>query len=561
MKKLLTVLTILILLTNPVLAQTTPEVPGFRCQTRMSDVAENDNLCYYVNLLYYNGIISGYSDDTYRQNNPVTRAEFSKYIARTFRFHRDMSTEIEEGEFFPDVNEDNVFFDDIYSLRKDGIILGYSDGTFKPDEFVTRGQAAKFLANSLEKLWQKRILESTEVSFSDLAEENVFRTHILKLKKLSEGEHELDQITNVNSTGYRSDDFVTREELAKMVANTYMISGIERYSKLPQLSRLSDGMQYDERKVDGKTTLMEFEDMGIIVLKTTGDFEFMYNRTDLKSLTQVAEENDFKFAINGSYFGAFNRQRSLREVIEDPDLDYIIVEGVDTYLNVRSEPDVEEDNIVGRLDNGHTAEKTGENDEWFEIKYNEESAWVSKDYSRDANLDTDTKPFWEYLHAGFLNYYGEHMFPLKVPGEDSQVTHVVRYDTEGNDVDIYDHDEFKPSSSGEDRYVEFQTGPLLLRDSIFQNEFMDNSKNGNIRRPRNIIFTTDNGKTKYFIIAKDSYKYHELLHVALNLQPLRGKLYDGISLDGGSSIMIYSEKYPEYSYLSYKRLPLIIGFK
>jgi len=49
------------------------------------------------------------------------------------------------GGTFPDVSLNYWAFTQIEDLVKRGVIAGYSDGTFKPDEIVTRGQFAKML--------------------------------------------------------------------------------------------------------------------------------------------------------------------------------------------------------------------------------------------------------------------------------------------------------------------------------------------------------------------------------------------------------------------------------
>ncbi|MFC3885764.1 S-layer homology domain-containing protein [Bacillus songklensis] len=51
---------------------------------------------------------------------------------------------------FKDVSETNVHFDAIDILSDEGIINGYSDGTFKPNNNISRGQVAKIFARMIE---------------------------------------------------------------------------------------------------------------------------------------------------------------------------------------------------------------------------------------------------------------------------------------------------------------------------------------------------------------------------------------------------------------------------
>lgn len=52
---------------------------------------------------------------------------------------------------FSDVKKANGYYEDIELLVKEGIVGGYEDGTFKPNEPVTRGQMSKIIANVIRK--------------------------------------------------------------------------------------------------------------------------------------------------------------------------------------------------------------------------------------------------------------------------------------------------------------------------------------------------------------------------------------------------------------------------
>ena len=50
---------------------------------------------------------------------------------------------------FTDVLYTNTHFENIMEMYSRGFISGYADKTFRPNNYVTRGQAAKMLANVL----------------------------------------------------------------------------------------------------------------------------------------------------------------------------------------------------------------------------------------------------------------------------------------------------------------------------------------------------------------------------------------------------------------------------
>ena len=49
------------------------------------------------------------------------------------------------GEPFPDVDENAYYSDSVYKMRSLGVVTGYDDGNFGPNDFVTRGQLVTIL--------------------------------------------------------------------------------------------------------------------------------------------------------------------------------------------------------------------------------------------------------------------------------------------------------------------------------------------------------------------------------------------------------------------------------
>ncbi len=97
------------------------------------------------------GIISGYSDGTFRPNNPITRAEATKIIVNVLREIGQVDENATYIHNFPDVDESNKFLEYISILNTidvggEKIMQGYSDGTFRPDQNITRGEFSKIAA-------------------------------------------------------------------------------------------------------------------------------------------------------------------------------------------------------------------------------------------------------------------------------------------------------------------------------------------------------------------------------------------------------------------------------
>lgn len=114
-------------------------------QTTFSDVQANSEMGQAVSNLVNRGIISGYKDGTYRPNQVITRAQAAKILAGVLQLDT-ANTPVA----FTDVPVSYEHYEAITALAEKKILNGYTDGTFKPNEPITRAQMAKILANAFE---------------------------------------------------------------------------------------------------------------------------------------------------------------------------------------------------------------------------------------------------------------------------------------------------------------------------------------------------------------------------------------------------------------------------
>ena len=98
------------------------------------------------------GYISGYEDKTFKPNNSITRAEFVKIVNKVFNF-------TEQGkENFKDIEPGTWYYEDICIGVRAGYINGYEDGTFRPNELITREEAASIIS-TITNLYGKSSLK------------------------------------------------------------------------------------------------------------------------------------------------------------------------------------------------------------------------------------------------------------------------------------------------------------------------------------------------------------------------------------------------------------------
>lgn len=91
-----------------------------------------------------NGKISGYTDGSFRPDKIITRAEFLRLLNNTiqtsFTAHTDTT--------FSDVTKNDWFYADVAQATNKKITTGFSDGTFRPNQPITRAEAAMMICTA-----------------------------------------------------------------------------------------------------------------------------------------------------------------------------------------------------------------------------------------------------------------------------------------------------------------------------------------------------------------------------------------------------------------------------
>ncbi|WP_374878122.1 DUF1565 domain-containing protein [Microseira sp. BLCC-F43] len=99
----------------------------------------------YIEALAAKGILSGFSDGTFRPREPVNRAQFAVIINKAFS-----PPPVRPGVNFADVSNNFWAFQDIQVAYRGGFLSGVDSRTFRPAQEITRVQALVSLASGLK---------------------------------------------------------------------------------------------------------------------------------------------------------------------------------------------------------------------------------------------------------------------------------------------------------------------------------------------------------------------------------------------------------------------------
>ena len=109
-----------------------------------SDVPKGYWAANYIGYMQQFVIITGYSDGNFRPDAPVTRAEFAAIASRFEKL-------TEGSKSFADVPDTYWAARYINFAATRGWVTGYSDGTFKPENPITRAEVAAVTCRLLER--------------------------------------------------------------------------------------------------------------------------------------------------------------------------------------------------------------------------------------------------------------------------------------------------------------------------------------------------------------------------------------------------------------------------
>lgn len=128
---------------------------------------------------------------------------------------------------YPDVTSSHWAAKQITELTEKGVIIGYPDGTFQPDENVTR---AEFAAMAIRALGQEHTKVAQPVHFVDIGENHWAYSDIQKALYF-------DLISQDKSDFFRPDDSVSRGESISVAVNALTTQTISKAKAMEVLSR------------------------------------------------------------------------------------------------------------------------------------------------------------------------------------------------------------------------------------------------------------------------------------------------------------------------------------
>ena len=164
------------------------------------------------------GIINGYIDEeageqTFRPNNPITRAEFTKIVVMSFALSAGENT-----PQFSDVSSEDWFYQYVTTAAELGIVNGYEDGAFLPENNITREEMSAVIVRAIEAAGVELGASRLNINFADEGDISEYAVGYI------DSLYTAGIINGDENNMFRPQDNLTRAEAAKVLHSVLTIN-------------------------------------------------------------------------------------------------------------------------------------------------------------------------------------------------------------------------------------------------------------------------------------------------------------------------------------------------
>ena len=127
-------------------------------KSSFKDTDKNGWYADYIGYLEKYKIIEGYNDGTFKPDAPVTRAEFVSMSVRYYSLFNDVNKDGYTVKY-TDVSKNYWAYDDIAYAKNIGWLNGYSDGSFRGDNKITRAEVVTVVNRATGRIADKEFVK------------------------------------------------------------------------------------------------------------------------------------------------------------------------------------------------------------------------------------------------------------------------------------------------------------------------------------------------------------------------------------------------------------------
>ncbi|MBN2058307.1 MAG: S-layer homology domain-containing protein [Candidatus Saganbacteria bacterium] len=157
------------------------------------------------------GIITGFPDGTFGPNYSITRAQLATWLIRSLG--EEISREADQAQIFSDVPPSHWAFPYINLAASRGLVQGYPDGTFRPENTIIRAETVAVVVR-LEKL--PLAGEETPMPYLDI-KPDYWAADLIKAA------YEAKLTTYIKTAYFQPADQISRGEAANLLSRSSLL--------------------------------------------------------------------------------------------------------------------------------------------------------------------------------------------------------------------------------------------------------------------------------------------------------------------------------------------------
>ncbi len=251
-----------------------------------SDVSEDHEHFNSISTLHAANIINGFPDGTFKPSRDVTRVQAVKMIAAAFQLTNTDMEPVARPKL-KDVDPSDPYFRAIITSINLGVVKGYEDNTFRPNETITRGQMAIMVAKAAG------LTAKGESPFTDVPQSSPYADAVTAL-------YEAGIAKGISATEFGVDKNVTRGQLATFIVNALDINkeaqpATEVKEEQPQEQQETKEQPQEKQETkEQPTTTNDSASLEEVFSKTLAKQKELKSMKATMTMTQSVEANDGK---------------------------------------------------------------------------------------------------------------------------------------------------------------------------------------------------------------------------------------------------------------------------
>ncbi|MDI6821552.1 MAG: N-acetylmuramoyl-L-alanine amidase [Actinomycetota bacterium] len=237
---------------------------------RFPDVPPNHWAFYSIESLASKGIINGYPDGLFRPDVPISRSQIAKLVVPS----KTLSLNTTFKGYFTDVPQTHWAWRYIETAKDMGLVKGFPDGTFKPEDFATRAQLVTILMRDHPS-------NTSGTPFIDVPPDHWAYPYIMTAKNAG-------IVKGYPDGTFRPDRFVTRAEAVSIIYRILCPSNklivIDPGHGGSDSGACANGLREKDVNLDVALrlrNLLQSQGYGVIMTRTTDIYLSLQQRCDI----------------------------------------------------------------------------------------------------------------------------------------------------------------------------------------------------------------------------------------------------------------------------------------